>query len=273
MKDIKEFLNSITKGDCITVMNELPDNSIDLTVTSPPYDNLRDYKGYSFKFEEIAKQLLRITKPGGVVVWVVKDAVINCNRTLTSYKQAIHFQEIGFNIYDVIIYSKTTASLPHSNRYHDTFEYMFVLSKGTPKTVNLLNDRKNKYGRTKTWGSRSAREKDGTLTDKGVKKVKEYGIRFNIWEYATGYGNTTEDEIAYQHPAMFPESLAKDHILSWSNVDDVVLDPMCGSGTTCKMARLHRRNYIGIDISEEYCKIARTRVENIPNRLDNFGEV
>ena len=155
------------QGDCIKVMKELPDNSIDLTVTSPPYDDLRVYEGYSFEFEPIAKELLRVTKQGGVVVWVVKDAVKEGNRSLTSFRQALFFQQIGFKVYDVIIFSKNSSSSPHKNRYFDTFEYMFVFAKGLPKTVKLLRDRPNKCAGQSTWGNRSIRERDGNLTKKG----------------------------------------------------------------------------------------------------------
>jgi len=255
--------NKIYQGDCLELMKQIEDKSIDLVVTSPPYDNLREYKGYTFNFEEIAKELFRIIKQGGVVVWVVKDAVTNGNRSLTSFKQGLFFQQIGFNMYDIIIYSKSSASLPHKGRYHDTFEFMFVLSKGNPNKTNLLKDRKNKYGGTTTWGNKTVREKDGSLTNKGKKSIPEFGVRYNVWEYATGKGNTTSDIEAFKHPAIFPERLSEDHILSWSNEGDLVLDIMCGSGTTCKMALKNNRRFLGFEISEEYCKIANKRIEEV----------
>jgi len=253
-------VNQIINGECLEELSKFEDNIVDLTVTSPPYDNLRDYKGYSFDFENIAKQLYRITKPGGVVVWVVGDAIKVGNQSGTSFKQALYFKEIGFNLYDTIIYSKSSVTFPHKNRYYNTHEYMFILSKGKPKTVNLIKDRKNKYGGTTTWGNKSQREKDGTLTKKGKKQIPMFSVRYNIWNYTIGKGNVTKDKIAYEHPAIFPEKLAQDHIMSWSNEGDLVLDPFCGSGTTCKMARQLHRDYIGIDISEEYVEIARKRL-------------
>jgi len=253
--------NKIYQGDCLELVKQLESNSIDLVITSPPYDNLRDYNGYTFDFEGIAKELYRVVKDGGVCVWVVKDAVIKGNRSLTSFKQGLLFQQIGFNMYDIVIYSKSSASLPHKGRYHDTFEFMFILSKGKPKTINLLKDRKNKYGGTTTWGNKTVREKDGSLTDKGKKNIPEFGTRFNVWEYATGKGNTTSDIKAFEHPAIFPERLAEDHIKSWSNEGDLVLDIMCGSGTTCKMALKNNRKFLGFEISEEYCNIANERIQ------------
>ena len=260
-------LNKIYNMDAIKGIKQIDSDKIDLVVTSPPYDNLRDYKGYSFDFENIAKDLYRIIKIGGVIVWIVKDATIKGNETGTSFKQALYFKEIGFNLHDTMIYSKNNLTFPHPNRYHDTFEYMFVFSKGKPKTTNLLADRPNKYGGTTTWGDKTQREVDGTLTNKGIRKIAEVGIRFNVWNYTVGKGHTTSDEIAFQHPATFPEQLAEDHILSWSNEGDLVLDPMCGSGTTCKMALLNKRNYIGIEISKEYCEISEKRLKVCEDKI------
>lgn len=250
-------------GNCLEKMQALPETSIDLTVTSPPYDDLRVYEGYSFDFEPIAKELFRVTKQGGVVVWVVKDAVKEGNRSLTSFKQALFFQQTGFKVYDVIIFSKNSSSTPHKNRYFDTFEYMFILSKGLPKTVNLLRDRPNKCAGQSTWGDRSIREKDGSLTKKGKYIIADKSVRFNIWEYGVGFAKGTTDAIAFEHPATFPEKLAEDHILSWSNEGDLVMDPMMGSGTTGKMALKNRRNFLGIEISEKYYQIAEKRVTDI----------
>lgn len=254
------MLNKVLQGDCLEVMKTFKDECIDLTVTSPPYDNLRTYNGYTFDFEGIAKELYRVTKQGGVVVWVVKDAVVKGNRTLTSFKQAIKFQELGFNVFDTIIWSKPNSSLPHKGRYFDTFEYMFILSKGLPKSVNLLKDRKNKYAGTSNFGNRSVREIDGTLTNKGKKIIADYSYRFNIWEYSVGFNKSSSDRNTFKHPATFPEKLAEDHILSWSNEGDTVFDPMAGSGTTIKMAKKNNRNYIGIEISQEYIDIINARL-------------
>ena len=251
-------MNQIIQGECVKIMRTFPNNSIDLVVTSPPYDNLRNYKGYSFDFENIAKELYRITKQGGVVVWVVGDAVVNKSESGTSFKQALFFKEIGFNLHDTMIYKKNGSPYPEKTRYFQNFEYMFVFSKGVPKTINLIQDRKNKW--LGSWGKQSTRDKKGNLHKASKIVCKEYGTRFNIWEINNGDGFSTKDKIAYEHPAIFPEALARDHIISWSNPGDTVLDPMNGSGTTTKMAKLLGRNYIGIDISEEYCNIARERL-------------
>ena len=258
-------LNKIYCESNLDTMARMPDNFVDLTVTSPPYDDLRTYNGYSFPFEDIAKELFRITKDGGVVVWVVKDSTKNGNKSLISFKQCLFFQEIGFNVYDVMIYSKSSGGLPHKNRYRDAIEFMFVLSNGKPKIVNLIKDRKNKYGGTYTFGNATVRQKDGTLGDRKQRYVKEYGYRYNIWEYATGKGNSTSDKIAFEHPAIFPEQLANDHIVSWSNEGDLVYDPFMGSGTTAKMALKNKRNYIGSEISQEYVDIAEERIRLFKN--------
>lgn len=253
-------LNKIYCGDNVKVMRGMPDNCIDLTVTSPPYDNLRVYKGYSFNFEEVAKELYRITKPGGVVVWVVGDRVKNNSETLIPFKQIMNFKEIGFNVHDTMIYQKNVMPFPEQTRYIQCFEYMFVLSKGKPSTHNLLKEETKGYKPSKSSSQRNA---DGTTSKLKYEQGKKYRSRWNVWVYDVGFNKTTKDKDAYKHPAMFPEKLAEDHILSWSNPGDLVLDPMCGSGTTCKMALLNNRNYIGIDISQEYCDLAEERIKNI----------
>lgn len=260
---MEKYLNNVTVGDCKELLQDLPDDSIDLVVTSPPYDNLRTYKGYNFDFEPIALRLSQVIKPGGVIVWVVGDAVVNGSETGTSFRQALGFMGFGLRLHDTMIYKKI-SSFSDPTRYTQSFEYMFIFSKGRPIAINLIKDRKNKW--SKSWGKTSERQKNGELKERGKAHYKEYGVRTNIWNIHVGYGFTTKDEIAYQHPAIFPEKLARDHILSWSNPGDIVLDPMCGSGTTCKMAKEHGRQFIGFDISEEYCELARKRVAgaNIP---------
>lgn len=248
--------------DCLEGLKLLDDNSIDLTVTSPPYDNLRTYNGYSFDFENIVNELYRVTKDGGVVVWVVGDKTEKGSKTCTSFKQALYFKEVGFDMYDVIIYQKTSPSAPHKGRYFNAFEYMFVLSKNKPKTLNLLYDRPNKSSGRNT-GKLSRRESDGSLTEKKSIQISELGLRTNVWTYDVGNNKSTKDKIAFKHPAIFPEKLVQDHVLSWSNEGDIILDLFMGSGTTAKMSKLNNRNYIGFEISKEYCNIAEKRIQDI----------
>ena len=251
--------NKLILGDCIPIMQSMDNEIIDLTVTSPPYDDLRLYDGYSFRMEETVKELYRITKKGGVVVWVVGDSVVDGSETLTSFKQALTFKETGFNVHDTMIYHKSSSSLPDPTRYNQSFEYMFIFSKGKPKTINKIYDVRNKNaGRPDVGGS--IREKDGKTYPRRDRITPEYSERRNVWTILTGYTHTTKEKFAFQHPAMFPEKLAKDHILSWSNEGDLVFDPFCGSATTCKMAQQQSRNYIGIEISEKYMIIAKRRM-------------
>lgn len=249
-------LNKIYNIDCVEGMRHMPDNFVDLVVTSPPYDNLRDYKGYTFDFESIAQELLRVIKKGGVVVWVVGDKINKGNKSLTSFKQCIYFQEIGFNVHDVMIYQKKNTPFMRSNAYTNCYEFMFVLSKGSPKTFNPLKTSTKRQGFEKLVSNKKA---DG-VNNKVLGELKEEKTRTNIWDYAVGLGGSTNDKIAFQHSAIFPERLAYEHILSWSNQNDVVFDPMCGSGTTCKMAKISNRKYLGMEISAEYTKIAEQRL-------------
>jgi site-specific DNA-methyltransferase (adenine-specific) len=256
-------LNKIYNMDCLDGLKLLDDKSIDLTVTSPPYDNLRTYNGFTFDFEGIAKELYRVTKDGGVVVWVVGDATINGSETGTSFKQALYFKEIGFNLHDTMIYAKDNPIPLTHNRYEQQFEYMFVFSRGKPNVFNpimqkcltdgMYTHRRN-TGRVKEAATRNREE---------TTRVKDCKFLFNIWNYVCGSvkGETST------HPAPFPEALANDHIISWSNKDDIVLDPFMGSGTTGKMAYQNNRNYIGFEISKEYCDIANKRIEDVKAQI------
>jgi len=244
-------LNKIYQGDCLEVMKQIDDKSIDLTVTSPPYDNLRDYNGYTFDLEGIAKEIFRITKDGGVVVWIVGDATVKGSETGTSFKHALYFKEIGFNLHDTMIWNKPNA-MPQvdKSRFCQSFEYIFVLSKGKPKTANpLLVPTKNAGKIIK----RVSTNTDNINKKTRVDKTKPLKIASNVYDLFVGTKS-------YGHPAIFPEKLANDHIISWSNKGDTVFDPFMGSGTTAKMAILNGRNYIGAEISQEYCDIARQRI-------------
>jgi len=263
-------INKIYNENCLDTMAKMPDNFIDLTVTSPPYDNLREYKGYSFAFEEIAKELFRITKQGGVVVWVVGDATMNGSESGTSFKQALFFKEIGFNLHDTMIYQKVNYVPLTHNRYEQSFEFMFILSKGKPKTFNPIMipckqaGKVEKYGleRRQNHGSKHAMR----LYDKTeFKATKENKIAPNIFAYTLGREKTG-------HPAPFPEALANDHIMTWSNEGDLVYDCFMGSGTVAKICVQTNRNYIGSEISEDYIKIIETRIKECGGLFFNSFE-
>jgi site-specific DNA-methyltransferase (adenine-specific) len=265
--------NNIYLGDCLELMKDIKDEYIDLTVTSPPYDNLRTYNGnieqWSFaKFQGIAKELYRVTKQGGVVVWVVADATIKGSETGTSFRQALHFMDCGFNLHDTMIYAKNSyMPLTHS-RYEQQFEYMFVFSKGKPKTFNPIKIKSQTAGTKRNRGGSKAKEMSYAERLRNEKTtVNEYKQAPNIFWYDVGKNDKSI------HNAPFPEQLAHDHIISWSNPGDIVFDPFLGSGTTAKMAYLNGRNYCGIDISEEYCEIARRRVEQAQAQQCLFGNV
>jgi len=252
-------LNRIYNEDCLEGMKRIPDGFVDLTVTSPPYDNLRTYNG-SLEWGEhvwkpIIQELYRITKDGGVVVWVVGDATIKGSETGTSFKQALYFKEVGFNLHDTMIYAKGGQGATGSNlSYWQDFEYMFVFTKGKISTFNPIEDRKNKTKPREKEESQGHRFINGETKGKRIIKRKEFGRRFNIWKYH-------ESGTRINHPAVFPEQLANDHIISWSNENDIVFDPFMGSGTTGKMAILNNRNFIGIEKDPEYFKIAEKRID------------
>jgi len=246
---------SVCAENCLDTMWTFGDECIDLVVTSPPYDDLRSYNGFSFDFEQIAQELVRILKPGGVIVWVVGDATVDGSETGTSFKQALYFKSLGLNLFDTMIYQKHNFSNPSNNRYHQIFEYMFVFSKGKPKTFNPIKDRPNvEAGKIGSWGKNTSRQIDGSMVERPRKTNTEFGMRYNIWRIKT--------EMKPLHPAPFPESLALDHITTWSNESDLVYDPFAGSGTTGLAAKKLNRLFIGSEISKEYAKIANKRIEN-----------
>jgi DNA modification methylase len=268
IRGVNMEINKIYCEDNLSTMARMPDNFIDLTVTSPPYDNLRTYNGYSFDFPRIAQELFRVTKPGGVVVWVVGDATINGSESGTSFKQALYFKEIGFNLHDTMIYEKASPVPLNHNRYEQSFEYMFILSKGAPKTFNAIKS-PCKWAGAKT--KRSFYQSNDQNTPTAEHKsclVGETKMINNIWVIANRRGGG-----AVGHPAVFPEQLAHDHIISWSNPGDIVYDPFSGSGTTAKMCVRLNRNYVGSEISEEYCKFSIDRVQKEQDRINFFKEI
>ena len=249
-------LNQIYCGDNTSLIKEIKSNEIDLTITSPPYDSLRTYDGYSWNYQELIKELYRVTKIGGVVVWIIADATINGSETGSSFKQALYFIECGFNLHDTMIWKKDTCGMPSKVRYGQSFEYMFIFTKGKLKTFNPIKDRVNKYAGSKIHGT--YRDKMGKLHKRSGDwinhTIPEMGARFNVWEISTEKNNKTG------HPAIFPCSLAKDHIVTWSNPGDIVLDPFMGSGTVALACKETDRNYIGFEISSDYVKIANDRI-------------
>jgi len=254
------MINQNYNEDCLETMARMPDNYLDLTVTSPPYDGLRKYNGYSFDFESVAKELYRVTKEGGVVVWVVGDATVKGSESGTSFRQALFFKECGFLLHDTMIYGKNSYVPLTHRRYEQAFEFMFVLAKGRPKTFNPImipsltaGTKRNRGGSKAQEATYAERQRDERTT---VNPTKQHP---NTFYYEVGKNDKTK------HNAPFPEALANDHIISWSNEGDLVYDPFMGSGTTAKMAILNRRNWIGSEMSKEYCEIIRSRIENLNN--------
>ncbi len=258
--------------DCLKVLPTISNDSIDLTVTSPPYDNIRSYNDNIDKWgqavwEGVIEELYRVTKKGGVVVWVVGDATIKGNETGTSFKQALHFKGVGFNLHDTMIYSKGGRGAMGSNMsYWQDFEYMLVFSKGRLSTWNPIEDRKNKTRPRKGMEAQGHRFRDGRKKGNRVVERKEYGKRFNIWQYH-------ESGTRIDHPAVFPQELANDHIVSWSNEGDVVLDPFMGSGTTGISAEIRGRSFVGIELDLDYFKISEKRIQEANNQFALFNNI
>ena len=261
-------INTTYQESCITGMEKMEKESVDLCVTSPPYDDLRTYNDSSkwdFNvFKEVAQGLSRVLKPGGVIMWNVGDATIDGGETGSSFRQALYFMdECELRLHDTMIYEKTGiafAAGAKSVRYSQAFEYCFILSKGKPKTVNIIMDKPNAWAGHKSWGNARARKKDGSLeiTNDKTKEIKEFGARTNIWKIKNSGGFGQSNKKAYEHPATMPEQLAHDHIITWTNPGDLVIDPFMGSGTTARMAIQTDRNYIGFEIDETYWELCQS---------------
>jgi len=251
-----EYIDKIHNEDCLITMNNLPTECVDMVITSPPYDDIRNYNGYEFEFEKIASELFRIIKKGGVIIWVVADATIDGSETGTSFQQALYFKKIGFRLHDTMIYYKNNPMLQTGNRYHQHFEYMFCFSKESPKTFNPITE-ETKY---RGFANMKNRGQNGSLDYEKIERTKEKKVG-NVFFYSVGGGISTKDKVAYNHPAIFPEKLVYDQILTWSNENDIIYDPFMGSGTTAKIAHLLNRKWFGSEISKEYCKIAEERLK------------
>ncbi len=247
-------------GDSAVLLEDVA--GIDLCVTSPPYDALRDYGGQKWNFEDVAYWTERALKAGGILVWIVGDQASDWSESMTSFHQALHFHGLGMGLLDTMIYEKENVAFErHGHRtYAQNFEFMFVFSKGRPKAFNPIRDKKNvRHGETLTG---TVRKPEGHMVQSHSygREIREFGIRGNVWRYAVGRGHTTEDIYAHAHPAMMPEALAKDHIISWSDAGDTILDPHAGAGTVLKAAKQLGRKAIGIEIEERYCEIAAKRM-------------
>lgn len=250
-------VNQIYNESNLDTMAKMQECFIDLTVTSPPYDTLRKYNSV-FDVDAVAKELLRVTKEGGICVWVVSDKTINGSESTTSFKQALAFKNAGWNLHDTMIYASDKPPLNH-NRYEQEFEFMFVFSKGKPKTFKPIMVECKYAGEDKT--ARTFRQTGDEIMETHQKTpVKSHKIKGNIWRYSTGFNKSTKDKIAFKHPAIFPEQLATDHITTWTNEGDLVYDCFGGSGTTAKMAIVNNRSWIMSEISSEYCQIASERI-------------
>ena len=248
-------LNVIYNEDCLATMQRMQNNFIDLTVTSPPYDNLKTYNGFTFDYKNVIHELYRITKDGGIVVWVVSDETKKGSESGSSFEQALYFIKTGFKLHDTMIWHKPDCFNFGSNKcYRSSFEYMFVFCKGKIKTFNLIKDISTKNAGKVCSGAR--KKNDGSRDQVPSFKVQKYKKRDNVWKISTAKKN-------FGHPAVFPEELVNGHVITWSNTGDIVYDPFMGSGTTAKSALINKRNFIGSEISKLYCDIAKKRLEGI----------
>ena len=253
----RKYVNQILCRDCLGGMRKLPDECIPLTITSPPYDGLRDYGGHPFDFEPIADQLYRITMVGGVVVWIVQEQIIDSGETETTSYQRLYFKKIGFRIHHTMIMYGYGIRHHHNVRHGGPLQYAFILSKGKPRHITLIRDRlSTERGRTRRF---LARTRDGQLEQQQMHTTKRWGVRGPIWYYATGR-HIAQKEFTNIHPARMAEGITRDHILSWSVPGDVILDPFAGVGTTCKMALLNHRRYLGFEIYTPYWERAMQRM-------------
>ena len=274
---MKLSLNDTHHMNCIDGMQLMDAESVDLVVTSPPYDDLRTYNDSSKwdhnVFKQVADEIARVLKPGGVIMWNVNDATVKGSETGSSFRQCLYFMDAhGLRLHDTMIYEKTGtafASGPNSVRYTQIFEYCFILSKGKPKTINLIQDKKNKWAGYTSFGNAKTRKKDGTMHDPGRKsnEIREWGVRTNIWKIKNSGGFGQSSKASYKHPATMPEELARGHVITWSNENDLILDPFMGAGTTAQVCLEENRNFIGFEIDDTYHQMCVDRIKPMQDNL------
>lgn len=265
--------NSLACCECVDGMRALPPASIPLTITSPPYDQTFEYGGHLWdheKFMLVARELWRVAMQGGVVSWVVRDQIADGDQSASSFRQALFFKGLGFRLHNTIIIEKQIIRGISRVRYGVAPEFAFVFSKGRPRTINLIEDKENKFGgRHMRFSTRS---RDGTKCKTAKALIRPFGVRGNVWRYTTGSRVTAKEDYAYDHPALMPERLAHDLIVSWSRPGDLVLDPFGGAGTTAKMALLGHRRYLSMEAHRPYHDLAVRRMadahETYRRRLD-----
>ena len=270
-------INTTHLMNCIDGMQQMDEESVDLVVTSPPYDDLRTYNDSSKwdhnVFKQVADEISRVLKPGGVIMWNVNDATVKGSETGSSFRQCLYFMDAhGLRLHDTMIYEKTGtafASGPNSVRYTQIFEYCFILSKGKPKTINLIQDKKNKWAGYTSFGNAKTRKKDGTMHDPGRKsnEIREWGVRTNIWKIKNSGGFGQSSKASYKHPATMPEELARGHVITWSNENDLILDPFMGAGTTAQVCLEENRNFIGFEIDDTYHQMCVDRIKPMQDNL------
>lgn len=258
-------INTILHGDSAEVMQSFPDKCIPLTVTSPPYAKMRLYGGHDYTwetFKSVATQLVRITMEGGVICWVVRNQIVKERENLQAEKEKLFFaDDLGLWPHQTIIGAPKGVPLPQSRRYASNFDYVYVFSKGHPRIVNIIRDRRNsRFGDLKS--NRLIRESNGSerLACGGEYAIAKWGFRSNLWSYSTGGNHTATDRISAKHPARMGEPLAEDLIISFSKPGDLVFDPFAGAGTSLKMALLNQRQWLGVEIFDEYVELIEKRM-------------
>lgn len=260
-RTLKELpLNQIICGDAFEIVRSWPASSVDMVVTSPPYDGIRDYKGFSLNLSAVGQELHRILKDGGVVAMVIQDQTKNFGKSLTSFRTILDWcDRVGFKLFETVIYRKYGAEGAWWNkRFRVDHEYIPVFLKGErPQYFNKehLKIPSKHGGKTMTGG--------GTRLTNGVRiatraiTINPFKCRGTIWEYMTAGDGS---RLKHQHPATFPNQLPYDFIQCFCPPDGIVLDPFVGSGTTTVAAKNLDRSYIGIDIAPAYCEIAKKRM-------------
>ena len=248
-------------GDCAKVLPSLGVKA-DLILTSPPYDDLRTYGGGVFDFGSIADACVGALVDGGVIVWVVGDGIEGYSETGSSFRHALGFMRRGLKLHQTMLYQTTREAPTAPNRYARVHEYMFVFSNGRPRVANIIRDKPNTTSGTVHRRKMIGRYADNSKPHRNYKRNRivspEFGPRTNIWKYHTSpFSNANRFD---EHPAVFPDALARDHIRTWTNPGDLVIDPMAGSGTTLRAAKDLGRSSIGIEIHENYIDIIERRM-------------
>lgn len=259
--DIHDWVDKVHCMECVEGMEMLPDDCVDLVVTSPPYDAVRKYNGFAFDLHQTGAQIHRVLKDGGIAAMVIQDQTKDFGKSLTSFRTIIDWcDSFGFKLFECVIYRKNgSEGAWWKHRFRVDHEYIPLFLKGDrPAYFDKQPLRvPSKHGGKVMSGSGNRRT-DGATNGTVRREINATKCRGTIWNYLMA---GDKNPLKRKHPAVFPDAIPSDLIQCFCPPGGIVLDPFIGSGSTAVQALKHERHFIGFDISQEYCDLCNQRLE------------